>query len=329
MRVDARLLRAGVFLVALGVVPLLVQAGVVDPSSFQGAGRLWPVVLVAIGIGLLLRATPLALLGGVFVAALLGLLAGATIATGGSFVGGCVGPATTGQPLQASVGAFEGVNASVHLALDCGELSVTTQAGNGWLVRTDAARRSAATIAADGGRLDVRSPSGSRSIFDFGVSEPRDRWEVVLPTGPQLGSVDVSLNAATGNVDLGGAHVGDLRVVVNAGSVMVDLSGATVTRVNATANAGKLGLRLGPGADLPVTVAVNAGQLDVCVAPGTALQIDLRESLGSNNFASRGLFRSGNQWTSPDFDGATTRVRMQLSPNAAAVALDPDGGCHA
>lgn len=328
MRVDARLLRAGVFLVALGVVPLLVQSGTIDPHIFEGSFRLWPLVLVVVGVGLLLRLTPLAVLAGVLVAGILGLVAGALIATGGAFVGGCVGTRTDTTELGSQQGTFSAEGASVRLVLDCGDLRLTTQAGDDWKLRLDPNRKDPPIVRADEAGLDVRSSDRGSSILDLGASQLRDRWEVALPTGPLLIDVNMILNAATATADFGGARLDTLEADINAGNATIDLSGATVGRIDAEVNAGKLGLRLGPGADLPVSVSVNAGDFELCVAPGTGLQIDLRETLSSNNFASRGLIRSGNQWRSPDFDSAPNRVRVQISPNVATVLLDPEGGCH-
>jgi hypothetical protein len=326
MRVDARLLRAGVFLILLGVPPLLVQTGAVDAEAFNGAWHLWPLVLIAIGLGMLLRMTAFAVLGGVLVAGTFGLLLGTVVATGGSFVGACVGSPTTPDLQLTHEGQFAGESASVRLSLDCGDVDISTQAGDGWTVRT-LAGQAQPTVAQTDTRLEVRSAGGVRSFFDLGRSDRRDHWQVVLPTGPRI-DLALELNAAAGRVDLGGARVGSLSLEVNAGSSTVDLSGATVDRVDADVNAGDLRLTLGPGADLPVNVGVNAGSFELCLPPGVALQVDLNETLSNHNLAARGLIRNGRQWRTPDFDTAASRVRLQLTPNAASMNLDPDGGCR-
>lgn len=67
----------GVFFIVLGAIPLAVQAGLLDAAVTQQLLRLWPLILIGIGIGLLLRLTPMAAIGGVIVAATAGMLVGA------------------------------------------------------------------------------------------------------------------------------------------------------------------------------------------------------------------------------------------------------------
>ena len=82
MRVNRSLLNWGVFLIALGGVPLAVQQGWADTSIAGDLWRLWPLILVGIGLGLIMRWTPLAWFGGAIVAGTFGLIFGALIAGG-------------------------------------------------------------------------------------------------------------------------------------------------------------------------------------------------------------------------------------------------------
>ncbi len=67
MRIDFRLIGWGVFLVLVGVVPLAVSQGWI-PDDLRW-WELWPLILVGAGVGLLLRRTSFAPLGGLIVAA--------------------------------------------------------------------------------------------------------------------------------------------------------------------------------------------------------------------------------------------------------------------
>ena len=328
MRVDHRLLRAGVFLVLLGVPALLVQLGALDPDALGIAPRLWPVILIAIGFGLLLRLTPLASLGGILVAATLGLLAGTAIASGGSFLGGCTGGG--GDQIAGTstdqAGTFTGDAAQVRLEIDCGDLVVSTRAGSEWNVRTDGERRRPANVRWTGTELTVRSREGGRSIFDLGTVDRRERWDVALPTGPRT-NLEAEVNAATARLDLGGARLGAVALDLIAANGSIDLSGATIDRLELSANAGNVGLRLGPGANLSGVIEINAGNLALCVPSGVGLEIVATEALASNDFAARGLARNGDTWRSADFDSAPSRVRLRVGINAGSASLDPAGGC--
>ena len=82
MRIRRGLLFWGLFLIPLGGIPLLARAGTIDPAVFADVWRLWPLVLVAIGLTLLLGRYRAGLIGVVAVALLLGSLAGGALASG-------------------------------------------------------------------------------------------------------------------------------------------------------------------------------------------------------------------------------------------------------
>ena len=88
MRVNRGLMGWGVFFIVLGVVPLAVQAGALDPEVVRRAWQLWPLILIGIGLGLVLARTRLAILGSLVVAVTFGLMGGALIATGVGSAGG-------------------------------------------------------------------------------------------------------------------------------------------------------------------------------------------------------------------------------------------------
>ena len=69
MRIDRNLLNWGVFFIALGGIPLAVDQAWLEPGVARDLGQLWPLILVGIGLGLMLRWTPLAWFGGALVAA--------------------------------------------------------------------------------------------------------------------------------------------------------------------------------------------------------------------------------------------------------------------
>ena len=89
MHVDRRLLGWGTFFVLLGAIPLATKAGLLDRDLIGQWPLLWPVLLIGWGLGLLLRGTPLALVGGAVSAITFGIMGGGALATGFG-VEGCV-----------------------------------------------------------------------------------------------------------------------------------------------------------------------------------------------------------------------------------------------
>jgi hypothetical protein len=81
MTVRRGTLYVGVFLIATGAVTLGVALGVLDPRAVaDSVEALWPLAVIAVGVGLLLRRSPAALGAGIFAALVPGLALGASIA---------------------------------------------------------------------------------------------------------------------------------------------------------------------------------------------------------------------------------------------------------
>ena len=142
--------------------------------------------------------------------------------------------------------------------------------------------------------------------------------------------MDLSVNAGSGSLDLAGMQVPTLTVSVNAGDARADLSGAAGTeRFEASVNAGSMTALLpAPVGTLRGSISVNAGSADICVPDGVALRIQAGDQpLGSTNFDDRGLRRSGDTWSTPGYDAATSRIMLDVSVNLGSITLDPEDGC--
>ena len=96
MKLNRGRLNWGVFFIVLGAVPLAYHQGAVSLNALGDAWRLWPLVLVGIGLGFVLSRTPAYFVGGLVVAACLGLVLGSLFAVGPQL--GCgPGGSTTGS----------------------------------------------------------------------------------------------------------------------------------------------------------------------------------------------------------------------------------------
>ena len=72
MNVNRRWLYGGVFFIALGAVLLAGQGDAVDGDVIAQAARLWPILVIALGVGLLLHRTRFSVAGGMIAAAVPG-----------------------------------------------------------------------------------------------------------------------------------------------------------------------------------------------------------------------------------------------------------------
>jgi hypothetical protein len=318
VRVRRGLLFWGLFLISLGSVPLLVRTGAIDAATLAGAWRLWPIILIAVGIGLLAGRTQVALVGTVVTAIILGIAAGAALATGGSWfgwLGDCSIGATTNAQIDRS-GTFQSP-ATIRIDQDCGNLQLSSQAGSDWSLHADY-RGSPPIVAASGDQLEVRWP-------DRGASR-HAQWNLKFPSA-LVSDVDLRANAGSGTVDLSGARLASFIAEINAFDLSVDAGGGSIDRIDLTMNAGRSRIVLGPGS-VSGSLSVNAGAIDLCVPAGSQLRIRLTDQLTfAQNLDDRGFVKSGGTWTRSGGDPASL-IDLTVNGAASSFTLDPDGGCR-
>lgn len=316
MRIRPGLLFWGIFFLLLGGIPLLVRAGALDATVLADAWRLWPLLLVGLGIALILGRTSAGLVGTALAAVVLGVAAGGALASGTGFignVGGCGSETATDQRLE-DAGTFSGPM-TASFDLDCGSLDLSTRDGSDWSV--DAAYAGGApTLERSDATLGLRSPEG------FGVR--RQNWDVTLPAD-QAREIRIDANASSVSGRLSGAQLTDFHLSLNAGDARIDASEGSLGRIDVSANAGRIRLRL--GSDTAGSLSANAGALELCTPPGAALNFRVQEQLTfAHNFDDQGLVHNGDMWTREGATGAPT-IDLSIQGNAASFSLDPVGGC--
>lgn len=305
----------GLLLICLGAIPLLVRGGYIDAARFAEAWRLWPLILVAIGLSVLLGRGRAGLVGTVVLALVLGAIGGGALASGGEWFGSISDCAAVSGPLPTTTsgGTFDG-GGSVTIDLNCGSATVGVVEGHAWTLEARY-RNQPPIVTATGTSLVVRAPEGIRSS--------RQEWTLDLPATTR--SINLTANAASSTLDLHGAALDRLDADVNAGDLRIDASGGTIGRLEVSLNAGRARITLG-GAATTGSLSANAGAIDLCVAPGARLVMHVTDQLTfGHNLDDRGLGRDGDTWTRPGSGGPT--IDLEIEGNAASLTLDPEGGC--
>ena len=316
----------GVFLILAGTVPLAVRAGYLDSDQIGRLWTLWPLILIGIGVGLILSRTRFGFIGGLIVAATLGLMVGGLLSSGiSTFSGGICGQASGTTAFPAREGTFSTSAASVEMQLDCGEVAVGIAAGDTWRVEGEVANRTGPAIASSDATLKVRSDEGNHGPTT--VLNAQEIWRVTLPDSPRL-DIDLRLNAGQATVDLGGANLGAVGLQLNAGAATVDLASATsIGTIKFQLNAGALGLTL-PNSSVTGSVEANAGAVRLCAPPGAGLRLRTGDNIiASYDYAGHGLVQDGTTWTTPGFDSASVRIDLRTAANVGSFTLDPEDGC--
>ncbi len=326
MRIDQRFLGWGVFFIVLGSVPLAVRGGLVTADTAGTLWRLWPLLLVGSGIGLLLRERRAAVVGGLVVSITFGLIGGGFLAGGWGDLGAIAcGDAPASGPQAERSGALDPV-ARVTLDHRCGDLNVRMTDSAGWTLASSGGD-APPTVSTD--PADLRIRSGGQRVFVFpGTGGPREVWNVGLPKAATL-DLTTTLNAGSGHLDLRAGHFGTVSTTINAGDMRIDLDGATASRLVVKLNAGDTRIVL-PASSLTGDVTVNAGSIRLCAPAGVGLRFSTNDSniTSSFDFDGAGLVKDGSTWTSPGFATAPVRIDLSTTANAGSVALDPAEGCR-
>lgn len=331
MRVDRGYLFWGVFLVLLGVIPLADREGWVDVGGLGDVGRLWPLVIIGIGVAILASRTRLAPVATIVAALVLGVLAGTGLAAVGGGVFECVRTGETQLQHTRLDGTLD-PQASVRVRIDCGDLAVATAPGTIWTLDAGHA----------GGPPVVDGSAGELAITPADGPPRRQDWSLGVPG--VLDTLDIDTNASSTSVDMGAAtlrrllasaNAGSLRLVAPAGrldGLRVDGNAADVHLRAPSADIGDLEVRgnatslsLELGGSVTGTIDGTAMTVRVCVPPDADLRIETGDGAGfTHDLASSGLTRVGDAWVRA---GDGPRVSLRVDGTLSTFTLDQTGAC--
>src|SRR3954470_7980701 len=320
MRVNRRFLFSGVFLVAVGGVLVAVDLGAIDPANLEQVLLLWPVAVLAIGVGIVSRRTQLGLPAGMVAAAAPGLLLGGALAVGPRLAANCGGRGDVASlPIQQ--GTFDGP-ADVSISSGCGSLTISTASGNGWQLQ--AANSSGKVPTVHGSSRSLSIDQVGEDEYNF-LTGGRETWDVSLPAG-DIDSLSIEVATSRSRVALPGARVGRLALSANASEMTVDASGASVASLSATVNLGQLSLTLPANSDLVGSLRVGGGRLEVCTSPGVGLRIT--DTGFPRQLEIAGVDHGASEWQSPDYASATHHADLTVHTTVGEVQINPIGGCR-
>lgn len=318
MQINRGLIFWGVALITAGAVALAIQSQLIPADSARQAWRLWPLLLIVIGVSVIASRTAFGTVAVLLAGLVAGGLAGTLVAgVPDGLEIGCGGDPTESVTAEGSF-ATDG---EIALDFSCGELDVSTQPGTDWTVIARHGGEEPELIF-DAESLRVKAEGGGF----IGFTDSRQAWDVVLPTDASL-RLRVDANAASSRLDLAGANLSTLEINANAGDVNVALPGAEVRELSVDANAGSISIIMDASTRLDGSIEMNAGSLELCIPDGVTVAITIEEDniTFSDNLDDSGLIREGDTWRSGD--DAIPTVTLRVDGNAASITLNPEGGC--
>ena len=319
MRVDRGRRNWGVFLIVVGAVPLAYHQGAITASAISEAWRLWPLIIVGLGLAFVLSRTPAYFVGGAVVAVCLGLVVGSPLAVGPNVSCGSYGGNTRSVSQS---GSFDG-GTSVQLDLQCGSATVTTSTDGLWHVDASNSGGNLPNVTSQANRLQITSVNNHGWSFGQG----KDDWQIRLPTGSDI-DLTSSLDMGDARFNLAAAQLSTARFSLNLGTLRVDLTGAQVGSINVSTNLGSAYVTLGDTSDLTGHLATNLGSLDVCVPADLGVSVTSSDSLSSSDFAQAGLVRNGNAWQTTNYLVAAHKANLSVDTSLGSVKFKHAGGCQ-
>ncbi len=320
MRINRGLLFWGLGLITAGAVALAIQQGYLDRDTMAGAWRLWPLILVAIGISLIVARTPAAPLGTALAALVIGSIVGTLVAVGPGIAVDCGGSDPT--TLEDHSGTFTGDTASLDWRLTCGNLDVSMASGDGWTASVGSTGDTQPSVSGEPALLRITSATNDTNFWGQG----REKWVVSLPDGVSY-DANIRTNAGKVTMNLDGSTFSSFSLQPNAADVHLSMSGASVSGFDLEMNAGSANLTVSSGTLLTGSIQMNAGSVRLCAPSGMPMRITATGTAFSSDLGGHGLTQSGDTWESPGYASAQQRITLSVHGNAASIELNPSGGC--
>lgn len=291
-------------LIALGALFLLNNLGLVNWDIWLILLRLWPLVLIAIGLDILIGRR--SMLGSIAVLVIIVILV-----VGGVWL---VGSQTTigGQPLTSQ------------------DLSQTLQGATAADVQLDptvAALRLGSTQTMNRSDLPsdlliigtVATSRDERITRDFQMTGNTALFVLRTAGIPFFPFVGPSGNRAwdlnlTPNVPI------SLKVSAGVGDSQIDLTGLNVTRLDYSAGVGKAVIILPARGTFQASLSGGIGDVSVRIPASLAARIHVSSGLGGTNVQGD-YTRQGDFYVSPGFDTASDRVELNVSGGIGKVTV--------
>jgi hypothetical protein len=288
-----------VILIGLGIVFLLNNLGLLEWTVWETLLRLWPVLIIGIGLDLLIGRR--SIWGSLLVVVLvLGLAAGA-VALYESRARGAAGfdREVIEVPLE---GASEG---DVNLDMSVGRLEVQDAEASDLLVDGEVALR-------PGENLRSEARSEGETVF-YSLSSDLREWREFSFPGSWVRDRVWTLGF---NPDV------PLRMTIDVGvgEVVIDLSGLAVRELDLNGGVGRVVVTLPQGIDAEIRMELGVGENVLRVPEGVGVRVRAEGGLAPVT-APSGYTRGDGVYTSANYATAESQVDVEISAGVGAIVI--------
>ena len=294
-----------IILIGAGLLFLLNNLGVISWSVWGGLFQLWPLLLVAIGLDLLIGRR--SRLGSLLVAALVvAALLGAIWYSGGwgAPAGALLGSQVISQPLGGAS------SAKVDIGMGIGTLRLSAQPTPGDLVSGSITQ---------GPRDEIEREFGvANGVATFRLHSVSQGMGA-LPIGPaSRGELvwDLRLNPS---VPL------DLKLSTGAGTATLDLSQLTLRSLDVNTGVGAATVTLPRTSVLHANISGGVGETTIVIPAGVAARVKATAGIGQVHVL--GSFeRQGELYVSPGYAEADNQVELRISGGVGSITVTQESG---
>ncbi len=286
-------------LISAGVIFLLNNMGRLSWDVWDTLWRMWPVLLIAIGLDILFgrRSAIGALISLVLIVALIGgavwfavvqtpIIAGQTLTTN-----------QIAQPLG------DATSADVQISFSAGSLRIGALKDSGNLIEGILGTGPGETITSDyrvdGNVAHYQLKSQGVPFMPFGRRKYDQSW----------------------NLDLSSSVPMALRVSTGVGEAALNLSSLQVTDLDVNSGVGQTQVQLPARGQMRAKVSGGIGQVVVTIPEGMAARIHGSAGLGGLTVSSRFISQGGGQYTSANYATAEDRVDLNVSGGIGQVVI--------
>ncbi len=335
-RQHSRSLFGPIVLISLGVYFLLRNLGIVSELNWAAAVRLWPLLLVFLGLNIIVNQVPRPL--GSFLSALMGLAAvvlfGYVLFFGleGTFLSRFNTPA---PELQQSEVAFSAVGVETAvIEIDLGPAAAHLYALEdsrnlleGSLTYLEEEPRFVSSVKGDAADLEL-SMADSSELFlnpnNWIAFDEADRWEIGLL--PRV-VIDLSLNLGTGvaELDLADLTLSYLHLQMGTGSVTAQLPDGDYD-VKVEIGTGSTTLTLPQNGRHTIEIDGGTGSTVLFVPASGEFRIELDQGIGGYSMEDSRLMPVGNEsgiWETADYGSSDNQTLLQIETGIGHVEIQP------
>ena len=281
-----------ILLIAAGVLLLLQTTGVVSWDAWGRVWRLWPVLIIAVGINIIFGRR-VQWLAGILVAGV-GVVA---LVVGLLFV-----PAQSTVSVSSVQEALEGAETvDVSISFGGGELTLgSLPVGSNSLVEGDFRGHGAEVSTVRIGNKTDLNIDMKREGISFLTNLGENNWNLSLSRSPGM-TLDINGGAADASLDLTDLKISDIKVDVGASDVEITMP----------ARAGHV----------TGDIDTGAADIEIVIPEGVAARIHADTGVSSLQIDESRFPKVGDKYVSPDFDDATNRVDIEIDAGASSITV--------